>query len=73
MSGVRVTMALIIDKIRIVFFRTVIIISGGVFLYSRSYIVGEIFISRFCFLVFRFVVRMCLLIFSPNIIRILLG
>ena len=73
MSGVRVTMALIIDKIRIVFFRTVIIISGGVFLYSGSYIEGEVFISRFCFLVFRFVVRMCLLIFSPNIIRILLG
>ena len=35
--------------------------------------IGEVFNSRFCLLVFSFVLRMCLLIFRPNIIRILLG
>lgn len=73
LSGIRITMSLLIDIISVLFFRTVIIISGGVFLYSSSYIVAEVFNSRFCLLVFSFVLRMCLLIFSPNIIRILLG
>lgn len=56
-----------------VFFSTVILIAGSVILYSRSYIQADGFRSRFGLLVMSFVLRISLLIFSPNLIRVLLG
>lgn len=48
-------------------------ISARVILYSTSYMALDGFYSRFIGLVFRFVIRMWILIISPNFIRILLG
>ena len=49
------------------------IIGGSVMLYRRSYIQEDGFGSRFGLLVIRFVIRIRLLIFSPNLVRVLLG
>lgn len=51
----------------------VLLISGRVILFSAAYMVAEIYFSRFIFLVFLFISRMVILIFRPNLIRILLG
>lgn len=71
--GVKVVLFILVDYIRLLFFRTVIMISGSVILYSSSYIIGDPFSSRFCLLVINFVLRIGLLIFSPRLISILLG
>ena len=71
--GVKVVLLFLFDYIRVLFFRTVAIISGAVMLYRSSYIRADPFRSRFCLLVIRFVVRMGLLIISPRLICILLG
>ena len=55
------------------FLSFVLFISGRVFYYSGEYIEGEINLSRFIFLLAGFVGSIGLLIFSPNLIRILLG
>jgi len=72
-GGMKVVLLFLFDFIRVLFFRTVVIISGAVMLYRRSYMRADPFSSRFCLLVVRFVVRMGLLIFSPRLISILLG
>ena len=71
--GVSVVLLVVFDYIRLLFLRTVIMIAGGVFLYRSSYMRAEKFSSRFSLLVMRFVVRMVILIVSPNLIRLLLG
>jgi len=70
---VRIIFLLVIDFIRGLFLRTVIIIAGGVFFYSSSYIRSEKYSSRFSLLVIRFVIRIVILIIRPNLIRLLLG
>jgi len=59
--------------IRVLFFRTVSIISGGVFIYASRYIDRDKFSARFRLLVMSFVGRMVMLIFTSNIITLLLG
>lgn len=63
----------VIDYIRILFLSTVIMIAGSVFFYRASYIRIEKFSSRFSLLVISFVIRIVILIISPNLIRLLLG
>lgn len=63
----------LLDWISLIFLSFVLFISGRVFYYSGEYIEGEINLSRFIFLLAGFVGSMGLLIFSPNLIRILLG
>ena len=72
-SGVKISLILILDFISVLFFSTVIIIAGRVFLYRGSYMMIDIVGHRFSWLVFSFVVSICMLIFRPNIIRVLLG
>ena len=64
---------LFFDFYRILFFFTVIIISLRVFLFRSSYIATDKYYKRFHFLLLSFVISIILLIFSPNIIRVLLG
>ena len=52
---------------------TVGLISARVIVFRGSYIITEKFFSRFILLVMLFISRIFLLIFSPNLIRILLG
>ena len=61
------------DWVSLIFLSFVLFISGRVFYYSGEYIEGEINLSRFIFLLAGFVGSIGLLIFSPNLIRILLG
>ena len=72
-NGSSVTLLVIIDYIRILFLSTVIMIAGSVFFYRASYIRIEKFSSRFSLLVISFVIRIVILIISPNLIRLLLG
>lgn len=55
------------------FFSTVLIITRGVIFFSLRYIIAEKFFRRFILLVLLFVLRIGLLVFRPNFIRILLG
>nr|YP_087066.1 NADH dehydrogenase subunit 5 [Megabalanus volcano]BAD44768.1 NADH dehydrogenase subunit 5 [Megabalanus volcano] len=61
------------DWVSLMFLAFVLFISGSVFYYSGEYMEGEINLSRFIFLLAGFVGSMGLLIFSPNLISILLG
>lgn len=72
-DGISVVFLVVLDYIRLLFLRTVIIIAGRVFFYRASYMRMEKFSSRFSLLVIRFVIRMAILIIRPNLIRLLLG
>lgn len=61
------------DWVSLIFLSFVLFISGRVFYYSGEYIEGEANMARFIILLAGFVGSMGLLIFSPNLIRILLG
>lgn len=49
------------------------VITAAVLVFSRSYIRGDKYFTRFHFLLIGFVLRMYFLILSPNLIRLLLG
>nr|YP_010944283.1 NADH dehydrogenase subunit 5 [Perforatus perforatus]WLW42141.1 NADH dehydrogenase subunit 5 [Perforatus perforatus] len=68
-----INMIFLLDWISLMFLSFVLFISGSVFYYSGEYMEGEINLSRFIFLLAGFVGSMGLLIFSPNLISILLG
>jgi len=72
-EGLTINLSLLVDMIRVLFFRTVSIISGGVFIYASRYIDRDKFSARFRLLVMSFVGRMVMLIFTSNIITLLLG
>ena len=72
-SRVPFTFSLIFDKIRIRFRMVVTLISGSVFFFSRKYIEGDPFSTRFIWILLSFVVSMNLLIFSGSIFFLLLG
>nr|YP_010586102.1 NADH dehydrogenase subunit 5 [Cheumatopsyche charites]UZZ43838.1 NADH dehydrogenase subunit 5 [Cheumatopsyche charites] len=73
LNSVSVEMVLNIDWMSLFFFFCVMFISSMVIFYSKSYMEGEIFMNRFLFLVLLFVLSMVLMIFSLNLISILLG
>nr|YP_010022227.1 NADH dehydrogenase subunit 5 [Fistulobalanus albicostatus]QOL12330.1 NADH dehydrogenase subunit 5 [Fistulobalanus albicostatus] len=68
-----VNMIFLFDWVSVMFLSFVLFISGSVFYYSGEYMEGELNLSRFIFLLGGFVGSMGLLIFSPNLISILLG
>ena len=61
------------DWISIIFFFVVTLISSIVIYYSKSYMLGEINIERFIYLILLFILSIVLLIFRLNLISILLG
>lgn len=70
----RIIITLLIDWIRLTFRAFVLMISGLVLIYRRSYIrVENLFFGRFIWLVYLFVLSIIFLVFRPNLIRILLG
>jgi len=69
----RLSLPFIFDVYSFSFSLSVILIAGAVLVFSSSYINNEKFFTRFHLLVFSFVVRIILLIFSPNMISLLLG
>nr|YP_010490377.1 NADH dehydrogenase subunit 5 [Calantica studeri]UWM12863.1 NADH dehydrogenase subunit 5 [Calantica studeri] len=68
-----INMIFLMDWISFLFLSFVLFISGSVFYYSGEYMEGEKSFSRFIFLLAMFVGSMGLLIFSPNLISMLLG
>nr|UAA82770.1 NADH dehydrogenase subunit 5 [Seira dowlingi] len=69
-----IIMTLLIDWMSLTFSAFVLMISGLVLMYSSSYMsVENLFFGRFIWLVYLFVLSMIFLVFSPNLISILLG
>nr|YP_010463260.1 NADH dehydrogenase subunit 5 [Ischnodemus noctulus]UUJ37784.1 NADH dehydrogenase subunit 5 [Ischnodemus noctulus] len=67
------SMTLLFDWISMIFMGSVMYISSMVILYSNSYMAEDLDKIRFLFLVILFVISMCLMILSPNLVSILLG
>nr|YP_009652904.1 NADH dehydrogenase subunit 5 [Andrena chekiangensis]QCG69817.1 NADH dehydrogenase subunit 5 [Andrena chekiangensis] len=67
------SMMIYLDYVSMIFLGVVLIISSMVLLYSMDYMSGDKTIDRLKFLIFLFVLSMCLMILSPNILSILLG
>nr|AFI23442.1 NADH dehydrogenase subunit 5 [Ceratocombus japonicus] len=65
--------SILLDWMSLMFLGSVMLISSMVFLYSYSYMTGDLNKDRFCFLVILFVISMMFLIMSPNLISILIG
>lgn len=72
-NGAAVIMTFLVDWIRLLFSRLVMMISSVVFFYRYYYMEAEKFYYRFMILVYFFVLSMILIIFRPNLISILLG
>ena len=64
---------LILDFLALLFLSVVLFISRNVVWYSQSYLDRDKDANRFILLVVGFVVSICLLITSPNIVTVLLG
>ncbi len=73
LSSTRIKFPIIIDTIRTIYSRVVLIISANVIRFSSIYIKEDKFINRFTILVIMFVVSMNMLVFIPHIIILLLG
>lgn len=73
MGGVGVSYSLVVDGVALLFASCVFFISGNVFFFSEGYIEGEANKGRFSYLVFLFILSMVLLIFSGNLVSVLLG
>nr|AYR05258.1 NADH dehydrogenase subunit 5 [Coleoptera sp. ACP-2013] len=73
MNSVSIVMIIIIDWMSLMFSSVVLFISSMVIYYSDEYMSGDLNLVRFILLVVLFVLSMLLLIFSPNLISILLG
>lgn len=69
----RLRIPVILDIYSFSFSLSVILIARAVLVFSSSYMSQEKFFSRFHLLVFSFIGRMILLIFSPNLISLLIG
>uniref|UniRef100_UPI0030E55D2E NADH dehydrogenase subunit 5 n=1 Tax=Chauliops quaternaria TaxID=2936723 RepID=UPI0030E55D2E len=68
-----VVMTLLFDWMSLLFMGSVMFISCMVIFYSGSYMLSDVNSVRFLVLVILFVVSMCFMIVSPNLISILLG
>nr|ASY98035.1 NADH dehydrogenase subunit 5 [Heterochaeta sp. JZ-2017] len=68
-----IVMTLLFDWMSLLFMSFVMLISSLVILYSEDYMMGDLTLNRFIFLVLMFVLSMMFLIISPNLISILLG
>jgi NADH:ubiquinone oxidoreductase subunit 5 (subunit L)/multisubunit Na+/H+ antiporter MnhA subunit len=73
LAGTPITVSLLFDFISLMFSFTVFFISANVFWFGVGYMHGELYIKRFCYLVFFFVLSMNVLIFSGNLLTTLLG
>lgn len=69
----KVVFPIVFDPWGLIFAAAVSFISGNVIYFSSLYIEGEIFLSRFIYLVLLFVLSINMLIFFPSMITLLLG
>nr|YP_009434639.1 NADH dehydrogenase subunit 5 [Dolichovespula panda]ATF28546.1 NADH dehydrogenase subunit 5 [Dolichovespula panda] len=72
-NSVKMEFVIYLDWISLMFLSLVLMISSMVLIYSLEYMKGDINIKRFFLLLMLFVISMLLMIFSPNLMSILLG
>ena len=72
-ASTAIVFPLYLDVFRAVFRITVTLITSAIILFSKDYMRQEKHFIRFHLLVISFVASMLLLIFSPNLISLLLG
>nr|AOT84771.1 NADH dehydrogenase subunit 5 [Platerodrilus sp. MNCN/DNA:86739] len=65
--------SILLDWMSLLFASFVLFISSMVIFYSYEYMKGDLNINRFIILIFMFIFSMMFLIFSPNLISIMLG
>ena len=68
-----IVITFIFDPYGVLFSLVVLFISFNVLVFSYSYIRGDVYISRFIYIVLLFVLSINFLIFIPNLISLLLG
>nr|UXG57162.1 NADH dehydrogenase subunit 5 [Procecidochares utilis] len=68
-----IVMTFLFDWMSLLFMSFVLLISSFVIYYSKEYMLKDLYINRFIYLVFMFVISMMFLIISPNLVSILLG
>nr|AWN56378.1 NADH dehydrogenase subunit 5 [Scaptocoris castanea] len=73
LNSVSFIMALLLDWMSLIFAGCVLFISSMVILYSSVYMLGDMNSLRFLCLVLLFVASMMFLVFSPNLVSLLLG
>lgn len=64
---------MILDPIGLIFRFTVIFIAANVYLFALGYIADDIFPHRFGQIILLFVISINFLIYSPNIVSLILG
>nr|YP_010564890.1 NADH dehydrogenase subunit 5 [Pallenopsis patagonica]UZA61345.1 NADH dehydrogenase subunit 5 [Pallenopsis patagonica] len=72
-NGVDMSFVVVLDYYSLFFCSFVLFISSSVFLFSENYMIGDSYLYRFVFLLLLFVISMLLLIFSGNLLSLLLG
>nr|ALD88450.1 NADH dehydrogenase subunit 5 [Megachile sculpturalis] len=72
-SSMNFNFLIYLDYVCLMFLFVVSLISFVVLLYSLDYMKGDLFLNRFVFLLFMFVMSMYFMILSPNILTILFG
>nr|AIW06095.1 NADH dehydrogenase subunit 5 [Propylea japonica] len=73
LNSMSIEFLILLDWMSLLFMSFVLLISSMVIYYSKSYMMGDLNLSRFILLVIMFVFSMMLMILSPNLISILLG
>nr|AXP84523.1 NADH dehydrogenase subunit 5 [Perumytilus purpuratus] len=68
-----ISASFIFDDLSVLFSGVVLVISGSVIIYSSWYMSSDQFFSRFIFLIYLFVGSMVMLIYSANLISLMLG
>ena len=72
-SRIELSWSIVFDNINLRFFFIILLISGTVFSFSSYYIARDIFINRFFWILFVFVLRIALLIFRRSILSLIVG
>nr|YP_010463247.1 NADH dehydrogenase subunit 5 [Iphicrates gressitti]UUJ37771.1 NADH dehydrogenase subunit 5 [Iphicrates gressitti] len=73
LNSCSLVMTFLLDWISLLFIGSVLFISSMVIVYSSTYMNNDKNMSRFLYLVILFIISMCFMIISPNMISILLG
>nr|YP_010977219.1 NADH dehydrogenase subunit 5 [Siboglinum plumosum]WNZ34606.1 NADH dehydrogenase subunit 5 [Siboglinum plumosum] len=65
--------SILLDSYGMIFISVILFISYNILVFSKHYMLNELFLSRFTKLIFLFITSMCLLVIFPNLIILLLG
>nr|YP_010872843.1 NADH dehydrogenase subunit 5 [Pheidole fervens]WGV34031.1 NADH dehydrogenase subunit 5 [Pheidole fervens] len=73
LNSMNIEFMILMDWVSLLFISFIMMISSMIMFYSYFYMMGNIFIKRFIFLIIMFVLSMVLMIISPNIVSIMFG